>query len=200
MKHLYISIILLLVTTTLRAAGYCSLTIKVESPSGKVTEARVVVEEENGQRTERTTRQGVAEFCGLGINPVSVTVGSAYCNQVIVRNVGLEWNKPRKVSVLYDEAACQGESLPVAACTFLLRFVDSKRVPIDAVVFDEQKPFAQSHHADEYGRIFVRIAARQELSGIGLANGYKPAQINIPCISKNYVLEQMVILQKSGQQ
>jgi hypothetical protein len=190
---------LLLTATGLHAAGYCSLNVKLQSPSGKEVEARVVVEEQNGFKTEQTAHRGSVKFCGLGINTVSVTVGDAACNQVVVRNVPLNWNETRNLVVTYDEAPCLIDAPPVAACSFLLRFITTNHDPIEAVSFKAERPFVESHRADEYGRVFVRIAAGQELAGIGSASGYKPVQINIPCISKNQRLEQMVLLEKIGQ-
>jgi hypothetical protein len=197
MKTANIPIIFILAVTGLRAAGYCSLSVKVESPSGKVMDVRVVVEEQNGSKTEKTAREGLAEFCGLGMKPVSVTVGGQGCNQVVVRDIPLRWNETRKVSVLYDLDPCNIDAPPVPACAILFRFIDSKRVPISTAILSEQKPFAQSHVADDYGRILVRIAAGQELSGEALANGYKPVQISIPCTTLNQRLEQIVVLEKS---
>jgi hypothetical protein len=189
----------LLLVTCLHAAAYCSLSVKVESPSGKEVATSVVVEDESGWRTERTTRRGPARFCGLGIKPVSVIVGDAGCNQVVVRNVPLRWNETRNLSVTYDDAPCLVDTPPVAACTFLLRFVAANHDPLGAVSFKAQKPFDESHRGDEYGRMFLRIAAGQELFGVSSASGYKPAEISIPCISKNQRLEQIVVLEKSGQ-
>jgi hypothetical protein len=199
MKVAYLSVIFVFAATGLRAAGYCSLTVKVESPSGKAVDVRVVIEEENGWKTEGMTKLGVAEFCGLGIRPVSVTVGPAGCSQVVVRKVPIDWNQPRRISVLYDQGSCNVDTPPVAACALLLRFIDSNRVPINTATLSELKPFARSHSADDYGRILVRIADGQELSGEVLAKGYKPVQISIPCTTLNQRLEQMVVLERFGQ-
>jgi hypothetical protein len=79
-----------------------------------------------------------------------------------------------------------------------LRFVAVSHVPIDAVSLKTEKPFAQSHQGDKYGRVFIRIAAGQELLGLSAASGYKPAQISIPCISKNQRLERVLVLEKTG--
>src|SRR5205085_2550547 len=142
--------IVMLAATSLRAAGYCSLLVNVQDRLGKEIEAQVVVEEENGYKTTQTTRRGSARFCGLGITPVSVIVGNPECNQVTVRNVPLVWNKPQTVLVIHDNTACQGEKMPVAACSFLLRFADINRNPIVGVTLQTQKPFSDSHVGDEY--------------------------------------------------
>lgn len=198
MKNAYIPIILIIAVTGLRAAGYCSLRVKVESPSGKMVDVHVVVEEQNGSKIEKTTVKGLAEFCGLGIKPVSVTVGGQGCNQVVVRDVPLRWNETREVSVRYDLDPCNVDPPPVAVCAILFRFIDSKRVPVDTVTLNEQKPFAQLHPTDDYGRILVRIAAGEAISGEALADGYKPVQISIPCTTLNQRLEQTVVLERAG--
>lgn len=190
--------IMLVAAATLQAAGYCSLKVKVQGPSGNAVDTRVVIEEEHGWKAEKATRHGQVEFCGLGINPVTVTVGSVGCNQVVVHNVPLGWNETTTLPVLYDRESCQGETLPVAACAFLLRFADANHGPI-AASFKAEKPFPNSHNGDEYGRIFIRIAAGQELSGTASAPGYKPTPVSIPCVSKNQRLDQVVVLEKPGQ-
>jgi hypothetical protein len=197
MNKLIFAASLLFVAEALHAAGYCSLSVRVENPSGKEVEARVVIEEQNGWKTERTTTRGVARFCGLGVTPVSVTVGDAACNQVVVRNVPLEWNETRILSVTYDEAPCLVESLPVAACAFLLRFVSVEREAIGSVSFKTERPFTEFHSSDEFGRIFVKIAAGQELLGTASASSHTSTQVRIPCISKNQRLEEIVVMEKN---
>jgi hypothetical protein len=167
----------------------------VLAPSGEAVRARVVVEERNGWKAEQTSESGPLEFCGLGIHPVSVTVGDIGCNQVVVRNVPLSWEETTHLSVTYDKAPCLGESPGVAACAFLLRFVGAHD-PLGGVSFEEQKPFPESRVADEFGRIFIRIAAGQELIGVASVRGYKPAQIALPCESNSQRLEKIVVLEK----
>jgi hypothetical protein len=181
------------------AAEYCSLQVTVTAPSGKPVEERVVVEESNGWKAEQTSQHGIAKFCGLGIHSVSVTVGDGGCNQVIVRNVPLLWGETTHLPITYDDAPCKGETLPVAACAFLLRLIDEKRQPVKAVSLDEQKPFSKSYRGDEFGRVLIRIAAGQQLVAVASAKDYKPTLVSIPCESKNKRLEQIVVLERSQQ-
>ena len=194
-KKLYISIIFCLVRG-FPAVAYCSLSVKVENPHGGLVETRVIVEEQNGVKTEQMTTREPSRFCGLGITPVSIIVGRDGCNQVIVRKVPLSWDETRHLSIIYDEAPCQVDVPPVAACAILLRVVAVNHGPLGKVLFKAQKPFPASYNADEYGRIFVRVAAGLELSGVISATGYQPAEIRIPCISKNYRVEERIVLEK----
>lgn len=178
------------------AAGYCSLMVRVMSPAGSAVEARVVVREADGHLISNSTRQGTAAFCALGTTPVSVSVGDEACNQVTVRNVPLEWNKTRTLSVIYDEAPCQIDRPPVAACAFLLRFVDLNRHPMAAVPFEALKPFPETLQADDYGRVLVRVAAGQELIGAARFTGYEPLRIDIPCTTDNIDVERVLTLRK----
>jgi hypothetical protein len=166
------------------------------SPAGAAVEARVVVREADGHLISNSTRQGAATFCALGTTPVSVSVGDEACNQVTVRNVPLEWNKTRTLSVIYDEAPCQIDRPPVAACAFLLRFVDFNRHPMAAVPFEALKPFPETLQADDYGRVLVRVAAGQELIGAARLTGYEPLSVDIPCTTDNIDVERVLTLRK----
>jgi hypothetical protein len=190
--------IVILNAARLSAADYCSLEVRVVAPSGKPVETRVVVVEMNGRKAERTSGTELTKFCGLGVSPVSIAVGDAGCNQVVVRNVPLRWRETTHLSVMYDDTPCLGEDIPVAACAFLLRFVDGQLDPVGAVSFEEQKPFLESRRGDEFGRVFVRIAAGQELVGVASAKGYKSAKVSLFCESKNQKLEQLVALERSS--
>ena len=179
------------------AAEHCSLRVTVLTPSGEPVTARILVEEKNGWKLEQQSTPGPTNFCGLGIHPVSVTVGDEGCNQVVVRNVPLKWDETTHLTVTYDMKPCLGETPPVAACDVLLRVIGVKRDPVDGATFEEQKPFPELRRGDVFGRIFIRIAAGQELTGIASARGYRPAQIKIPCVSRNQRHEQIVVLERS---
>jgi len=180
---------MLLYVTRVYAADHCSLQVTVTDPAGKPVTARVLVEEKNGWRVELPAQPVPAKFCGLGITAVTVTVGDLGCDQVVVRNVPLEWDETTNLSVVYDEAPCRGEAPPVAACTFLLRFVSGGHEPAGGAWFQQHKPFSESHQADEFGRILIRIPAGQDLLGLASASGFKPTQVSISCESKNRRLE-----------
>ena len=185
------------VVTGLRADSYCSLIVKVESTASQIERA-VVVEEENGWKTEYQTVRGQARFCGLGIRPVTVTVGRPGCNQVAEKDVPLNWNETREQRVIYNHSGCQTEQMPVAACSFLLRFVKPDHSPVSGVSFRASAPYPRSYSADEFGRLFVRIGAGQELSGEAAAEGYSIEPIRIQCVSENQWLERIVSLRTNS--
>jgi hypothetical protein len=101
-----------------------------------------------------------------------------------------------KVSVIYDRKPCLIDTPPVAACQFLLRFVDSQNRSIPRVSLRIQSPNKEALRADEFGRVHVKIGARQELVAEGNASSYAPAEIRIPCTSQSQRVERYVSLEK----
>jgi hypothetical protein len=183
-----------LMATNMQAAAYCSLIVTVHNAAGEGVSVRIAVEETNGWRVAESASQGSAKLCGLGIKPVTVIVGDAACNQVTVRNVPLQWNTTQTLPVTYDETPCRSDTPPVAACAFVLRFIDTSHQPIGTLSFATTKPFPQTYRADDYGRVMVRIAAGQEMLGEGSASGYKPVQVSIRCTSENMSVERVLQL------
>jgi len=177
------------------AEKYCSLEVTVESEY--TDPILVTVVEADGWKSQRDTEAGVARFCGLGIRPVSVVVGKAGCNQVTVRDVPLRWMKTIALRVVHQRSPCLGESPPVAACSFLLRFSNHEREAIGGVALKAQAPIPEVREADEYGRIFFRIAAGKTLTGVADHDGYLPQSVSIECVRANAWLERLVVLQRS---
>ncbi len=175
----------------------CSLHVTVDRPHGRDLSVPVVVEEMNGWRYEQRTRGEVLKFCGLGFEPVSVTVGGPYCVQVVVRNLSINLITTTPLRIWYDDSSCSGESIPLSICTVLLRFADSKLTPIPGVVFNSEKPDVNVDTADEYGRLQITISRRKVLLGTASAIGYKVKPISIPCVASNYHVEKTIILEKS---
>jgi hypothetical protein len=175
-------------------ADYCSLAVNVIDPSGREVNTRISVREQDGNVTEHENVQGGAKFCNLGITPVTVTVGSPSCNQTIVRNVPVSWGTERRVTVLYDRSPCMIDEPPVAACQFLLRFVDAAGEPMIGVRFEMQKPEKQSLKGDRFGRVLVRIPASQEMHGVATHRAFLPAEVTLPCVAQNQILERYVRL------
>jgi hypothetical protein len=182
----------------LRAGDYCSLTVRVTDPAGREVEARVSVEERNGRSLEHDNKAGGIRFCDLGITPVTVTVGDPNCDQVIVKDVPLQWGRTSEVSVIYDRKPCLIDSPPVAACQFLLRFVDSRRKPAGGVSLKIATPYEGTENGDNFGRILVRIPAGQDLRAVATLSGYRPAEVQIPCTRENQKLERYVMFEKQG--
>lgn len=158
----------------------------------------MIVQERDGRRVEQESQSGGARFCDLGITPVTVTVGAPQCNQVTVRNIGLEWGKTANVSVIYDNRPCLVDNPPVAACQFLLRFVDAGRKPVAGVSVSTQDPGGRTEKADEFGRLLIRIPANEELRAVGTAPGYGRSEVRIPCSSENQRVERYVVLRRSS--
>jgi hypothetical protein len=101
MKVLLSVLLLILAGSTAFAQGHCSLVVKVVDPNDKeVTEARISVQERNGRIEEGQYRRGGAQFCDLGMLPVTVTVGDPDCAGVIVRNIPLEWGETKTLKVV----------------------------------------------------------------------------------------------------
>lgn len=175
----------------------CSLHVVVERPIGRDLFVPVVVEELNGWRHEQKTRGEVLKFCGLGFEPVTVTVGDPGCVHIVVRNLSMNLITTTPLRVWYDNSSCNGESFPLLICTVLFRFADSNHTPIPGVVLNSEKPDVNVDTADEYGRLQVNISHRKVLLGTASAIGYKAMPINIPCVASNYRVEKTIILEKS---
>ena len=181
------------------AADYCSLMVKVQDPRGNGVDARVSVEEHDGRRIEKESKVGEVRFCDLGITPVTISVGHPACNQVVVRNVPLRWGEITTVSVVYDREPCLIDTPPVAACQFLFRFVDRQHNSIGGATLKVQTPREDVQHADGFGRLFIRIAAGQQLTGVAAMKGYAPLELMIPCVSENQKLDRYVVLERLNQ-
>jgi len=194
-----VSFVLVLgLSTNLFAKDHCSLVVKAVDSEGREVEADVVVTERDGRRIERENRPGGVKFCDLGITPITVTVGSPECNQVVVRNVPLRWGETRIVSVIYDDRPCLVDPPPVAACQFLFRFIDTQHNFVKGVSLKTQTPYEEVHKADDFGRLLMKIPAGQQLLGMAAANGYGPAEVRVPCVTNNRKVEQYITLTKSG--
>jgi len=180
------------------AADYCSLAVKVIDPQGREPETLVSVRERDGRVTQHENARGGVGFCNLGITPVEVTVGPPSCNQAIVRNVPVDWAEERKITILYDPAPCMVDTPPVAACEFLLRFVAAGGEPISGVRFELEKPYEQAWKADRFGRVMIRIAAGQQMSGVATHQGLAPAEVAAPCVTQNRLMERYVTLRGSN--
>lgn len=196
MRTFISGICFLCLAVNLCAKDFCSLIVKVRSPQGKEVEALVVVEEHDGRRIEQQNRLGGLRFCDLGIMPVTVTVGHPACNQVVVRNVPLDWGETTTLPITYDQEPCLIDSPPVAACKFLFRFIDLQHNFVKGVSLKTQTPYEEVLKADEFGRLMMRIPAGQELLGATSSNGYSTAVVKISCTTENERVERYVTLRK----
>src|ERR1700722_6017722 len=121
MRDLTILTALFTLTLAASAADYCSLTVEVRTPDGKRPEANVTVLQHDGHELYQMAERGDARFCGLGLRPVTVKVGGdGTCNQVVVHDVPLYWEKEHHVKVVYDVMPCLVEPPKVRRfCTYL---------------------------------------------------------------------------------
>jgi hypothetical protein len=175
---------------------YCSLVVKVVDPQQRRATARVTVEERDGRTEVKETEGGDLEFCDLGISPVTITVGHPACNQAVVRNVGLEWNRTTETTIIYDRAACLTDTPPVAACQILLRFRNPQQEALAKVTLELQTPHPWTLSSDKFGRELIRVVAGQRLRGQATAEGYRPATIDIDCSRDHTRFEQIVTFEK----
>ena len=198
MGRLLTCISLLLSSAAISDAGdYCSLVVHVQTPSGGDVKARIAVEEETtGRVREQISEGGSTRFCELGFKPVTITIGGSGCNQVVIKNVPLRWQDTRHIFAVYDRTPCLVDPPPVAACTVLLRFFDRAGTPISSALFKSEQPDRRVSSADQFGRVLVRFAAGRELVGHGMAEGFAPYRLEIPCISSNYSIEKLIVLDR----
>jgi len=109
------------------SGGYCSLVVDVVTPNGKKPVALVGVTEQNGRKLELLQRGQAARFCDLGVRSVTVKVGGDdTCNQVVVNDVPMFWQKTYHLKVTYDPEPCLRDTAHalVPTCTYLLRVSD----------------------------------------------------------------------------
>jgi hypothetical protein len=163
-----------LISTAL-GQDYCSLVVKVVDPQQRRAAARVSVEERDGRIEVKETEGADLDFCDLGISPVSITVGHPACNQAVVRNVGLDWNRTTRMTIIYDRAPCLKDTSPVAACQILLRFRNPQQQWLAKVALELQGPYPQTLSSDKFGRQLIRVVAGQSVRGHATAEGYRPA-------------------------
>jgi hypothetical protein len=160
--------------------------------------ARISIQEGDGRMETKETEGLDLEFCDLGITPVTITVGHPACNQAIVRNVGVNWNQTTRTTIIYDRQPCLQDAPPVAACQMLFRFQDSQQHWLDKASLDVESPKPETVKADKFGRILVRIVARQTLRGRAVAEGYRPSVLSVECSREHIQFEQIVTLDRAS--
>ena len=86
----------------------------VVSPVGvEQTGAQIRVSDASSRVISKSYMSGGVRFCDLGILPATVTVGpQGSCNQVVVHNVTLKWQKQYDLKVTYDPRPCQVTAAP----------------------------------------------------------------------------------------
>lgn len=175
---------LLFAAPLLAAQEYCSLSVRVLAPNGRRPEAPVSVTEKNG-RTEDKMQDTLQDlqFCDLGILPVTVVVGQKGCEQVVVKDVIISWNKPYTLQVTYDAEKCTEERLPPPKplCQALFRVVGPDGKWIKGAAVETGKSGTSVLQTDSAGRAFLLVAMNESVRGTVSAPGYLPKEYSFAC-------------------
>jgi len=185
--------------TPVAAQDYCSLKVRVVTPTGRRHEVLVTVKERNGRSTQKEQNADSQEvlFCDLGILPVTVVIGAQGCNHITVKDVPLSWQKPYTLIVTHDFDACIREELPlpVPVCKILLRVSDpdGKWVKQASVSFSD--PNFSELQTDVAGRAIFSLKLNGHLLGSVSAPGYIRKDFSFGC-SDQTNLEQILTLER----
>lgn len=161
------SVLFALAFTSAAEGQYCSLTVRVLSPDGRQPAAPVEVTEKSGHtQTKDQGLDGDVQFCDLGGLPVTVKVGDdGTCNQVIVRDVPVEWNKPYFLHVTYDPEACEERpALPMPICRIVFRISAGEKWEDRARILIT-RPSTEMLSTDRFGRASLVINLGSEIEG-----------------------------------
>lgn len=201
MTGMLVLLLILATVTGTQAAEYCSLAVRVLSPSGKrVLETYIAVQEKGRQAIARdVSLDEDATFCDLGIAPVTVTVGFDTCNQVIVRDVPIRWQEPYLLTVTYDPMPCLIDSPPplVPACQVLLRVSDLNNKWIEKAVVQFREPPMSQLTTDRAGRAYMVLNRGRTFNGSVEAHGYSAQRFSFSCSQFELLHEEHVRLQRS---
>jgi hypothetical protein len=169
------------------ASGYCSLIVEVRTPDGKRPTANVTVTEQNGRELYQLAEGQDARFCGLGLRPVTVKVGGdRTCNQVVINDVPLYWQKTHYLKVLYDIMPCLVESTHVFRfCTYLFRISDDAGKWISGASV-QVAPGDRLLRSDDYGRARVDAEIGAIIAAIS-APGYTARSFDSTCTPEKAV-------------
>jgi hypothetical protein len=189
-------LLLFLVAVTASARDFCSLTVRVANAAGyKPTGLSVALVESNGRTEAATTKDGEVRFCDLGISPVTLTIGEGdRCNEVVIRNLALNWDTDRVLNVIYDREYCHGDELQSAGCLFLLRFVNEQGRAVGPVRFAPPIGRARSVQSDGYGRAIVTLQPGETRTFSGSLSGFGTEKVELQCSGGGLKRERIVTL------
>lgn len=182
------------------STDWCSLSVRVLSPSGQRPGTYVTVREQNGRTIEKEVQPPEdIRFCDLGILPVSVEVGLPGCNQVLVRDVPLMAGEMYLLTVTYDIEPCvAGKKAPppVPLCETLLRVTgpEGSWIVGAEVAFDDVTYMPS--RTDVSGRLLVVLSLSQRLSGVVRASGLSPRRFELTCTRDSQRQEQLLRLNR----
>jgi hypothetical protein len=172
---------------------YCSLRVRALSPDGRRPAASIVVEEKSGRKIEKDQESADVSFCDLGILPVTVTVGDKGCNQVVVKDVPLEWQEPYLLVVTYDVEPCVRETpRTFPTCQVLLRVSDAAGHWLKASLKPDGGGAIQE--TDDAGRARVVMKLDQKLQGGVTSTGHTEKRISLECSRDKLIQEEIVVL------
>lgn len=156
----------------------------------------VSVKEQDGKTEELEQGNGDVRFCGLGILPVTVTVGSGgMCNQEVIRDVPIAWHRTYILRVTYDPEACHERMPPPEpTCEILFRVRGPTGAPVPEAVVRLDSPVVKSLVADEFGRADIVLKAPSHLAGSANAAGLKPSSFAFDCSPREPEHEEAIIL------
>ena len=195
-----LSVLTLFATHAVSAADYCSLAVRVLSADGKREEAIVSVKEKDGRITELGPTFSDVSFCDLGIEPVTVKVGSdGTCNQVVVNGVPLTWGKQYLLAVTYDSGPCLVDRppAPVPTCQELLRVSDTAGKWIGKAEVQFSEPQLKTRATDNAGRALFVLTSGQHGLGRVRASGYESREFSVSCSRLEPVHEELIKLTKT---
>lgn len=176
--------------------NYCSLSVRVLSPDGRRPAVAVSVVEASG-RTEDKDQDlsNDVQFCDLGGLPVTVKIGDeGTCNQVIVREVPVAWNKPYLLHVTYDPESCEERPpLPIPNCRVIFRVSSGERWEVGARILIKQ-PTQGTLISDRFGRASSVINLGDQIEGSVVA-GADTRMFSFRCTRDEPVHETRIDLQ-----
>lgn len=179
-------------------ADYCSLVVRVLSPDQRrPLEVPISVREKSSRVLEKETTTEDVKFCDLGISPVTVTVGNDTCNQVVVRDVPLEWNEQYLLTVTYDPEPCMPERppAPVPVCQVLFRVSDAKGNWIEKASIHFQGSSSPPLETDSAGRALRLVKVGDRVTGAVDSRGYTSKTFSVSCPQSERVHEESIKLE-----
>lgn len=120
--------------------------------------ALVSVEETSGRKIGKDPTAEDVEFCDLGIAPVTVKVGAnGTCNQIVIRDVPLNWQERYLLTVTYDLEPCLEDSPPppVPICNVLFRVSDRNGNWLEKASVQFSRSELATRQTDKAGRAFL---------------------------------------------
>jgi hypothetical protein len=178
-------------------AEYCSLVVKVQDSKGVPVDVRVHITRSDGSvLDELTSEDGTARFCDLGVAPVTVSLGSAACKLLTLRNLYPEWRTERRLLVTYDPCHAEGgDAIFSQACHVLIRAVDQDGVGLAGARVTLNLP-ARIDPTDRFGRAFFKLLYNDEVTGKVEKVGYGSGRFTFRCSSEAWAVDKIVVVNK----